>query len=90
MAPNSIRGRFGLTDTRNSVHGSGMWLASCVITMSCSYVCYLDSKETALKEIRFFFPDFDPVHWVKKEEPSFRQGNVYYDSHLNIHLPKQS
>ncbi|CAH8597698.1 unnamed protein product [Heterobilharzia americana] len=38
--PNSLRGRFGLTDTRNGFHGS-------------------DSQETAMKEIKFFFPDFN-------------------------------
>ncbi|TPP64030.1 Nucleoside diphosphate kinase [Fasciola gigantica] len=38
--PTSLRGRFGLTDTRNGFHGS-------------------DSAETALREIRFFFPSFD-------------------------------
>ncbi|CAH8860830.1 unnamed protein product [Trichobilharzia szidati] len=37
---NSLRGRFGLTDTRNGFHGS-------------------DSQENALKEIKFFFPDFN-------------------------------
>ena len=36
----------------------------------------------------FFFPDFDPAQWMKKEEPLFRQGNIYYDSHLGIHLPE--
>ncbi|CAH8536839.1 unnamed protein product [Schistosoma turkestanicum] len=38
--PNSLRGRFGLTDTRNGFHGS-------------------DSQENALKEIKFFFPNFN-------------------------------
>ncbi|CAM1323115.1 NME6 (predicted) [Pycnogonum litorale] len=38
--PNTIRGSYGLTDTRNVVHGS-------------------DSVETATREIKFFFPDFD-------------------------------
>ncbi|CAL8083700.1 unnamed protein product [Calicophoron daubneyi] len=38
--PGSLRGRFGLTDTRNGFHGS-------------------DSDSTALREIRFFFPEFE-------------------------------
>ena len=47
-----------------------------------------DSKETALKEINFFFPNFDPAQWMEKEEPLFRRENIYYDSHLGIHIPK--
>ena len=50
----------------------------------------IDSKETAVKEIEFFFPDFDLTYWMENKEPVFRLGNVYYDSHLSIHLPKKS
>lgn len=45
--PHSIRGRFGLSDTRNACHGS-------------------DSRESASREIKMFFPDFDYDQWVKK------------------------
>jgi len=29
IAPNSIRGKYGLTDTRNSTHGSGKYSITC-------------------------------------------------------------
>ena len=54
-APDSIRARFGLTDTRNACHGS-------------------DSSVTALREIEFFFEDFDVNNWYAKEEHVFRNG----------------
>jgi nucleoside-diphosphate kinase len=54
--PNSIRGRYGLTDTRNATHGS-------------------DSIESAIREIAFFFPDFDSNLWLKEEENHFRDGH---------------
>ena len=43
-APSSIRGSYGISDTRNATHGS-------------------DSTESALSEIRFFFPDFSVQNW---------------------------
>ena len=57
LAPNSIRGRFGLTDTRNCAHGS-------------------DSEETARREIKFFFPDFDSELWYATQEEQFRLNNI--------------
>ncbi|XP_067937947.1 nucleoside diphosphate kinase 6-like isoform X2 [Watersipora subatra] len=42
--PSSIRGRYGISDTRNATHGS-------------------DSSESALTEIKFFFPEFDAEKW---------------------------
>jgi len=48
---------------------------------------FLDSKETALKEMKFFFPDFDPTQWMEKDESLFQQGNIYYDNDCGIHLP---
>jgi len=50
--PDTIRGRFGLTDTRNTSHGS-------------------DSDENALKEIAFFFPEFDADDFHRNEAPKF-------------------
>ena len=50
--PNTIRGRFGLTDTRNTSHGS-------------------DSTENALKEIAFFFPEFDANAFYENEAAKF-------------------
>lgn len=58
--------------------------------MTVLIVIFLDSKETALKEITFFFPDFDPARWMKQDEALFQQGNFYYDSDCGIHLPKHS
>jgi len=55
--PDTIRGMFGLTDTRNTSHGS-------------------DSDENALKEIAFFFPEFDKNDFYSNEAPEFiRQWN---------------
>jgi len=55
-APESLRAKFGLTDTRNACHGS-------------------DSSVTALREIEFFFEDFDVNNWYNKEELIFRNGS---------------
>ncbi|XP_023021074.2 nucleoside diphosphate kinase 6 [Leptinotarsa decemlineata] len=46
-APDSIRGQFGLSDTRNATHGS-------------------DSEESAKREIKIFFPDFDIEKWYQE------------------------
>ncbi|XP_015227075.1 PREDICTED: nucleoside diphosphate kinase 6 isoform X1 [Cyprinodon variegatus] len=67
-SPASIRARFGLTDTRNTTHGS-------------------DSIESALREIHFFFPDFNVEQWIEKEEPFFRSGHIRYDDEDQIHKP---
>ncbi|KAJ0026905.1 hypothetical protein NQD34_017905 [Periophthalmus magnuspinnatus] len=65
-APDTIRGQFGLTDTRNTTHGS-------------------DSVESAHTEINFFFPDFCIGRWMEEEEPSYRAGKAFYDTHKLIH-----
>merc|ERR1711963_590496 len=67
-APDSIRGRYGLTDTRNCTHGS-------------------DSDETAQREIKFFFPEFDGNIWLQENEESFRQGQVKFDPYICEHIP---
>ncbi|XP_028406269.1 nucleoside diphosphate kinase 6-like [Dendronephthya gigantea] len=64
--PQSIRGMFGLTDTRNVAHGS-------------------DSVEKAVKEMKFFFPDFNPSEWIKNNEEDFKAGRVVFDEELEIH-----
>ena len=46
--PESLRAVFGLTDTRNGLHGS-------------------DSPESAVREIGFFFPEFDAAQWLERE-----------------------
>lgn len=65
--PQSIRGQFGLTDTRNSTHGS-------------------DSVESAKKEIKFYFPDFNIDQWYVNEEEAFRKGDVGYDEEKMVHF----
>lgn len=68
-APDSIRGSFGLSDTRNVAHGS-------------------DSQENAIREIEFFFPEFDPLVWCQEELLQFAAGNLVYDDLANVHRAK--
>ncbi|KAG8440135.1 hypothetical protein GDO86_006073 [Hymenochirus boettgeri] len=68
MAPGTVRGDLGLTDTRNTTHGS-------------------DSKESACREIAFFFPEFSLNYWYQEQEILYRTGPVYYDEEsLEHHL----
>ncbi|KAH8031104.1 hypothetical protein HPB51_012824 [Rhipicephalus microplus] len=55
-APNSIRARFGLTDTRNAGHGSAH-----------RSMRFADSEESARREIGFFFPEFDQDMWYLEQ-----------------------
>nr|CAG4644436.1 EOG090X0HUX [Lepidurus arcticus] len=64
--PASIRGSLGLTDTRNTSHGS-------------------DSLETAQREIKFFFPDFDSSRFFSEEEPLLRSNQCIFDDEALIH-----
>lgn len=66
--PNTIRGRHGLSDTRNTTHGS-------------------DSYETALREINFFFPDFDVKKWNREEQDKFLAGQFRFDEDQLLHKP---
>lgn len=68
--PDSIRGKFGLTDTRNSTHGS-------------------DSDETALKEIKFFFPEFDVEDWYSVCEKQYLSEEVYFDEEHDVHIVRE-
>lgn len=68
--PDSIRGKFGLTDTRNSTHGS-------------------DSDETALKEIKFFFPEFDVEDWYSVCEKQYLTEEVYFDEEHDVHIVRE-
>ncbi|KAL1494429.1 hypothetical protein ABEB36_010028 [Hypothenemus hampei] len=65
-APNTIRGLYGLSDTRNATHGS-------------------DSPETAQREIKIFFPEFNCEEWLLKEEPHFRTGQVKFLNNEFLH-----
>ncbi|GAB0090115.1 Nucleoside diphosphate kinase [Sergentomyia squamirostris] len=68
--PESIRGKFGISDTRNAAHGS-------------------DSQETAEKEIKFFFPNFDVKIWFSNHEPEFRAGNTVFNEEIFLHEIKE-
>ena len=62
--PDTIRGMFGLSDTRNCSHGS-------------------DSLETAEREMKFFFPNFN----VSDFNGSFEEGEIlkkFSDNVLNF------
>nr|CAG4637480.1 EOG090X0HUX [Ceriodaphnia reticulata] len=59
-ASDTLRGSFGLTDTRNCTHGS-------------------DSIISALREIDFFFPQFNHQEWLEKHEPLMRSGECNLD-----------
>jgi len=68
--PGSIRGSFGLTDTRNTSHGS-------------------DSNDNARKEIRFFFPEFEPDDFLRQEAPTlvdhFNRATLELDRSAFVH-----
>jgi len=69
--PDTIRGMFGLTDTRNTCHGS-------------------DSDENALKEIAFFFPEFDAKVFFQYEAPEFirrsEESSLEVDESAFVHV----
>ncbi|XP_056637665.1 nucleoside diphosphate kinase 6 [Diorhabda sublineata] len=67
-APKSIRGQFGLSDTRNASHGS-------------------DSEDSAKREIKIFFPNFDIDYWYAQYEPVFRSNNISFDTKNFLHIP---
>lgn len=64
--PESIRGRYGLTDTRNAAHGS-------------------DSADSAIREIKIYFPEFKVDEWMKSEEIFFKKGQVDFDPKEYVH-----
>lgn len=47
---------------------------------------FLDSVESAQREISFFFPDFSAEEWMEKEEPSLRSGHFHYDHEKQMHI----
>ena len=89
-APDSIRGRFGLSDTRNAVHGSGerdsqLLMLHTVLNLlptvlnfyvMCPHSRFSDSSESAVREIGIFFPDFSIARWFHEEEAYFKTGTV--------------
>nr|CAH0113358.1 unnamed protein product [Daphnia galeata] len=67
--PDTIRGSYGLTDTRNCTHGS-------------------DSFSSALREIKYFFPNFSYEEWSEKHEPLLRKGECIIDYSTFTHKIK--
>lgn len=65
--PESIRGMFGLTDTRNVGHGSGKRDVHVSLSLLILSIL-LDSPETSAKEIQFFFPEFSIANWIDCNE----------------------
>lgn len=81
-APDTIRGKFGLSDTRNATHGSGKSVNS---VWNYGNIWFLDSSQSASREIGVFFPDFDVESWHEKEEPFFRKGLVEFVENEYVH-----
>ncbi|KAK0179730.1 hypothetical protein PV327_005453 [Microctonus hyperodae] len=71
LAPDTIRAKFGLSDTRNATHGS-------------------DSPESAEKEIKIFFKDFNVEQWLNNEEVLYNSDNLHFDPVLFIHTVDKS
>ena len=70
-APHSLRALYGISDTRNSCHGSGLATFFCfsltcqtvsevfiIITMFISSLVRTDSEASAAREVKFFFPEY--------------------------------
>ncbi|XP_069160962.1 nucleoside diphosphate kinase 6 isoform X2 [Procambarus clarkii] len=100
-APDTIRGMYGLTDTRNSTHGSATsrdpecfpsFFAGQQLKTFAPPVTRLQTpgvprhaEETAAKEMKFFFPEFSKEEWYEDEEAQFRKGQIQLDEVSFIH-----
>lgn len=49
---------------------------------------FLDSPDTARREISFFFPDFNQDDFYKYQEIAFRNGEVIFDPERCVHRIK--
>lgn len=85
-APESIRGKFGLSDTRNCAHGSGNNLQRFNSSTSMIYQT-LDSPQSVQREIGVVFPEFNIEKWYTKDEPYFRKGEIEFIENMFCHLP---
>ena len=85
IAPHTIRGSYGLTDTRNSTHGSGE--SSCALKRRPHTTCEstLDSEQSAEREINVMFPEFSLGDWYKNQEVHYRNGNVTFCDLEQVH-----
>ena len=54
----------------------------------CYFSHSLDSSETAAKEIKYFFPEFNLDHWFEEEMKTFQDGQVWFDDVEEIHKVK--
>ena len=46
---------------------------------------FVDSKESAAKEISYFFPEFNIDEWRRTMEPSFKSGELIFNETSKIH-----
>ena len=49
---------------------------------------YLDSSETAAREINYFFPEFSTDNWFQNDMKAFQNGQVCFDKDEEIHKIK--
>lgn len=35
--------------------------------------------------MKFFFPEFNPSHWLKEHADNFKNGKVIFDETLEVH-----
>lgn len=61
------------------------FLPSKIIHLILRYLI-VDSPESAEREIKVFFKDFDIREWYDKEEIFFRQGHLKFDPNLFVHM----
>lgn len=80
-APETIRGQFGLSDTRNATHGSG-FIKFCRFLISFQFS---DSPESVKREISIFFPEFDIEEWYRAQEPKFRINEIEFIKENFVH-----
>jgi nucleoside-diphosphate kinase len=87
-APNSVRGKFGLSDTRNAAHGSGIEYKVLVLPFTYSFlICIIsDSEESVKREIAILFKDFNIKDWYENEESYFQSKKLIFDPNLFIHI----
>lgn len=87
-APNTIRGMYGLSDTRNATHGSGNDIKHALnsLNVKISSLTVSDSPESVAREISIFFKDFDIKLWLENEEIFYNLGKLTFDPSSFIHV----
>lgn len=90
-AQDTIRGMFGLSDTRNATHGSGnqpqyrTYSMECIVLKKRLMLFALDSAESAEREIMIFFKDFNIKKWYDNEEMFYNLGRLHFDPMSFMH-----